>query len=157
MQIMKFHVSDSEEVLSLFYDTVHIVNANDYSKEQLDVWAPISEKDNKMDIWGTSLTQNITYVAKKDGRIVGFGDLTSSGYLDRLYVHKDYQRQGIASALIHKLEREAKRLHLPEVHTHASITAKLFFLSKGYTIVCEQTVHRQGIALINYKMRKQFV
>ena len=31
--------------------------------------------------------------------IIGFGDIAQMGYLDRLYVHEDYQRQGVASGL----------------------------------------------------------
>lgn len=127
MQIMKFNDSDSEQVVSLFYETVHTVNSKDYSKEQLDVWAPLKEKANKIDTWGISFMQNITYIAKINEKIVGFSDLTFSGYLNRLYVHKDYQGQGIASALIDKLESKAKELKILEIHTDASITAKPFF------------------------------
>ena len=37
-------------------------------------------------------------VTVEQGEIVGFGDIDKSGYLDRLYVHKDHQREGIATA-----------------------------------------------------------
>ncbi len=30
---------DCEEISILFYETVHTVNAKDYSRQQLDVWA----------------------------------------------------------------------------------------------------------------------
>ena len=33
-------------------------------------------------------------VAIQDGEIVGFGDMDSNGYLDRLYVHKDHEETG---------------------------------------------------------------
>lgn len=58
-----------------------------------------------------------------NGEIVGFGDMDETGYLDRLYVHKDYQGQGIASAICDELERFAAGKTFT---THASITAKLF-------------------------------
>ena len=32
--------ADLEAVLTLFYETVHTVNAGDYSSAQLDAWAP---------------------------------------------------------------------------------------------------------------------
>ena len=35
--------------------------------------------------------------------IVGFRDMDSTGYLDRLYVHKDYQKKGIAAAICDRL------------------------------------------------------
>ncbi len=74
------------------------------------------------------------------------------GYLNRLYVHKDYQGRGIASAICDKLERFANG---KLITTHASVTAKPFFTHRGYRIVREQNVIRQGIALVNYVMDKQ--
>ncbi len=39
MLIREYQASDCKELAELFYDTVHRVNARDYTKEQLDVWA----------------------------------------------------------------------------------------------------------------------
>ena len=39
MIIRRYQASDCEETAELFYDTVHCVNAGDYTKEQLDAWA----------------------------------------------------------------------------------------------------------------------
>ena len=38
--------------------------------------------------------------------------------------------------------------------THASVTAKPFFEKRGYRVVREQQVSRQGILLTNYVMEK---
>lgn len=65
-----------------------------------------------------------TVVAIEMVRMPDSGILDESGYLDRLYVRKDYQRQGIASAICDELERFADR---KTVTTHAFITAKPFF------------------------------
>ena len=39
MQIRTYRTSDCEQLAKLFFQTVHSVNAKDYTKEQLDVWA----------------------------------------------------------------------------------------------------------------------
>ncbi len=39
MQIREYTTSDCERLAELFYETVHSVNARDYAKEQLAVWA----------------------------------------------------------------------------------------------------------------------
>lgn len=155
MKILKFKETDTEEIVSLFYETVHSVNSKDYSQSELDAWAPRDEKESKMKSWEESLGQNITFVAKVNDRIVGFSDLTHNGHLDRLYVHKDYQGQGIATALVDMLESEAKILNLLEIDTEARITAKPFFEHRGYKIVCSQTVERKGVKLTNFKMIKK--
>jgi len=155
MDIMRYKESDTEEIVSLFYDTVHSVNAIDYSQLQIDAWAPKAEKETRVNTWRKSLGQHITYVVKVNNHIVGFSDLTYSGHLDRLYVHKDYQGQGIATALVTVLESEARRLNLLEIDTEASITARPFFEHQGYNVVCSQTVERKGIKLTNFKMSKK--
>ena len=81
-------------------------------------------------------------VALENNVIVGFGDIDNTGYLDRLFVHKDYQSQGIATALCDRLEAGFDR-----VTTHASITAKQFFMNRGYRLIKEQQVIRNGISL----------
>lgn len=39
MDIRQYQQSDRKELIELFYNTVHTVNAKDYTKEQLDAWA----------------------------------------------------------------------------------------------------------------------
>ena len=41
MTIREYHSSDLREIVELFYDTVHTVNAKDYTPEQLNAWAEI--------------------------------------------------------------------------------------------------------------------
>lgn len=145
MDITKFTKTDAEEIVHLFHDTVHTINAKDYTKEQLNAWAPPAEMSSKIEQWADSLRENITYIAKINDKIVGFGDLTADGLLDRLYVHKKFQRKGIASALLQQLEFKAQKLHISEIQTYASITAKPFFEQKGYSLVyINHVVHEKG-------------
>jgi len=155
VKIIKYKETDIKEIVSLFYETVHSVNSKDYSQLELDAWAPKDEKEFKMKSWQQTLEENITFVAKINNKIVGFSDITHNGYLDRLYVHKDYQGKGIATALVDILEVEAKKINLLEIDTEASITAKPFFEQRGYKIVCSQTVERKGVKLTNFKMKKR--
>lgn len=78
--------------------------------------------------------------------------MDETGYLDRLYVHKDYQGQGVASAICDEFERFAAG---KTITTHASITAKPFFQHRGYHVVRKQEVIRRGVALTNFVMEKQ--
>jgi len=113
----------------------------------LDVWAT-GTVDLKE--WDKSFTEHYTVVAIDNNIIVGFGDIDKTGYHDRLYVHADYQGKGVATAICNRLEQAVQG----KITTHASITAKPFFEKRGYKVVKEQQVERQGIYLINFCMEK---
>ncbi|WP_404455220.1 GNAT family N-acetyltransferase [Oceanobacillus kapialis] len=155
MKIRAFQSSDINQMVSLFYETVHAVNARDYTTEQLNAWAPKEEMDAKLKRWNDSFGRNIAYIAEIQREIVGFGDMTHKGYLDRLFTHKDFQGQGIATALMNRLESEAKLIGIKEIETEASITAKAFFEQRGYQIIEPQTVELKGITLVNFNMCKR--
>lgn len=148
MVIRNYKSSDCEQLAELFYQTVHNVNAKDYTQEQLDVWATGNVNLEK---WNKSFLEHYTIVAINDEIIVGFGDIDKTGYLDRLFVHKDYQKQGIASIMCNELEQSVKG---NKITTYASITAKPFFEQRGYKVIREQQVIRNGISLTNYVMTK---
>lgn len=154
MNIRRFRESDIHEIVSLFYETVHTVNKQHYSQVQLDAWAPKAEESLKREAWKESLNRNITFIAEDNSKLIGFADMTKDGHLDRLYIHKDYQRQGIASTLVNSLEYEARVMGLNEMSTDASITAKPFFEHLGYLVDQSQIVERNGVQLANFRMTK---
>lgn len=149
IELRPYRPSDLDALERLFYETILSVNAADYSAQQLDAWAP-----GKIDRarWDAGLREHFTRIAVIGEQIVGFGDLDADGYLDRLYVHRDFLRHGIARAICDALEAHACALGVPEVTTHASITARPFFEKRGYRVVREQQVERAGILLTNYVM-----
>lgn len=149
MFIREYQPSDCKTLTELFYNTVHTVNARDYTKEQLDAWAT-GQVD--LEKWNQSLLEHYSVVAVEDRTIVGFGDIDKTGYLDRLFVHADYQGEGIASAICDQLEQAVQGT---VVITHASITARPFFEKRGFKVVKEQQVERRGIFLTNYVMEKE--
>lgn len=150
MRIRRYEPDDLSQITALFYDTVHTVNAADYSKEQLDAWA---DGAPDLDRWSRSLLEHHSLVAvESDDLIVGFGDIDGTGYLDRLYVHKDRQSMGIATALCDRLEGA---VDAPLITTHASITARPFFEGRGYRVIREQQVERHGVWMTNFVMEKR--
>lgn len=149
MRIREYRPSDCGELAELFYHTVHRINARDYSQAQLDVWAP-PQRD--LGAWNRSFLDHHSLVAVENGSILGFGDIDSTGYLDRLYVHWAHQGKGIATALCDALEQA---VDAPSFTTQASITARPFFEKRGYRVIQPQLVRRGGILLRNYQMEKQ--
>lgn len=57
MQLREYQPSDCAQMAELFYQTVHSVNAKNYTKEQLDAWA-IGEVD--LQAWDKSFRAHKT-------------------------------------------------------------------------------------------------
>ena len=152
MRIRDYNPSDCAALSQLFYETVHTVNAKDYTQAQLEVWAT-----GTIDLaaWNRSFLEHLTLVAEMDDIIVGFADMDHQGHLDRLYVHKDYQGKGIATALVKALEKRTINENIESYETYASITARPFFEKLGYTVQSENTVVRGSVSLTNFKMTKK--
>lgn len=144
-----YRPADLDALGQLFYETVHTVNAVDYTPEQLDAWAPGAIDRAR---WDRTLTEHFTRIAQIGDQIVGFGDLADGGYLDRLYVHRDFQHCGVATVLCDALEEHARSQGALVVETHASITARPFFEKRGYRVIREQQVERAGVRMTNYVM-----
>ncbi len=148
IKIRLAQLNDAIQIGQLIYDTVRTINKKDYNQKQVEAWAPDPF------IFST-YEESFAYVAELNGVILGFGNLTSSGYLHRFYIHKDFQKQGIGRILLEKLELKARAVGLKKITTEASITAKLFFQANGWTVQEQQTKILRGMSFINYKMFKK--
>lgn len=148
MKLRKYRSSDLKSVCQLFYETITTVNICDYNSEQIKVWSNRRDFLLQQDNYFNSL---YTIVAIKDNKIVGYGNIDKVGYLDHLYIHKDYQGQHIATLICNELENHLK---IKRFSVHASISAKAFFEKRGYKVVKEQRVKIDNIYLNNYVMNK---
>ncbi|MCC5651163.1 GNAT family N-acetyltransferase [Nostoc sp. XA013] len=151
MKLRIYEITDTEEIMKLFYNTIHEVNIRDYTQEQVDAWAPANMD---IDVWIKDLESKFTYVAEEQGKIIGFGELEANGHIDRFYCHKDFQRKGVGKKILEQLELKAKSLEIEKLFTEASITAKPFFERQNFIVVKQQEVERRGQKLINFIMEK---
>jgi len=150
--IRLFEPSDSAEMITLFRRSIHEVACQHYSPQQLDVWAP--QVINEV-AWTKRCQSRPTWLAYDQDTLAGFVDLEDNGHLDLLYVSPDYQRVGVASSLYQEMEKQARMNDNQRIFVEASLSARPFFLRKGFSIIEEQTVEREGQKLINFRMEKQ--
>lgn len=144
-------ISDLKEMQELYIETIKHVCKNDYNSAQIDVW--ISGVKNT-ERWVVVINTQFVLLAIIEDQIVGFGTLKDGNYIDFFYIHKEFQRQGIADRLLTELQLEAKKQHSKVITSDVSITARPFFEKKGFIVKAEQRNIRFGIELINYKMEK---
>lgn len=155
MIIRAFQPTDLDEILDLFHDVVHSVGAKYYDSEQVNAWAPKDGLDSEK--WLKSLSDNITYVVEDKGKIIAFGDMTKTGYVDRLYVHKNFQGSRASRLIYKKLEEAARELGLREMTCEASIMLMPLAQRVGFEVVEKQIKIHRGVEFTNYKMRRYLV
>lgn len=94
-------------------------------------------------------------VAEVNGRVAGFGDVTgvdpndydvvaeeradATGEVRAVYVHPDFARRGVGSALLAELERRARDRGFETLVLTASLNAVPFYEHRGYEAVTTVT------------------
>lgn len=145
--------NDATALKDLFYNTVLAINRRDYSQEEVEDWASCG---NDLSRWRDRIETQYFIVAENQlSEIVGFSSITPEGYLDYMYVHKDFQNKGIATMLLNEIERYAKENGITEITSEVSITARTFFEQQGYIVEREQTRQAKKLLLTNFCMVKR--
>src|SRR6267378_2564060 len=74
VNVRPYKPEDTATLARLFTETVHSVNAADYSRAQLAAWAP---DPPDMEHWRRRFSERIAFVAEHDSEIVGFRMIAS--------------------------------------------------------------------------------
>lgn len=153
IEIRTYKEDDAKSVAGIYYNTIHSINIRDYSKEQINAWAPYDSVEDYSG-WQKKLAKVRPFVATINETIVGFAEFEPNGHIDCFYVHHEYQAKGIGSALMKAIFYKAEKQSIKRIYAEVSITAKPFFKTKGFNVVKEQTVNLRGVDLNNFVMEK---
>lgn len=151
--IRRYKAEDLDELINLFKNTVHSVNAADYDEEQVKAWAP---EEIDRDIWHRRLNRNFSIVAFAGGVIVGFAVLSPTANVEMLFVHRDHQMEQVGTELMSAIFKKAQKESMKQLTTQSSITAKSFFEKMGFQEVEEREQQLRGVELTAYSMKKEF-
>lgn len=152
-KIRPANLSDIPAFKELYKNTVLTVNRKDYTADEVEDWASCGDDITHL----VELFEEQDYVVaeNENGVIVGFASVNYAGYIHTLFVHKDFQHQGIATSLYHYIELYAKEKGAKQLTSEVSITAKPFFEKQGFQVDEEQRRRANKLYLTNYKMSKQ--
>lgn len=122
--------ADLGQAVKLFTQTVRIVSSSYYSPEEIEAWA---SSHHDMAAWRHFFDKQYTIVMDSEDGIVGFGCLSADGgTINMLFTHYAHQNEGIGSALLEVLEKEAIQRGNHEVILTTSATAWSFYQKRGY-------------------------
>jgi putative acetyltransferase len=150
--IRPYQTDDVAGLVALFRTSVRSIGRRDYTDSQVQAWAP-DLIDH--DAFARRCAAKSTWIAECERRIAGFSDIEPDGHVDMLYVHPDFQRRGVARALLTHIERLARARGLDRLYTEASITACPVFEAIGFRVIAPQTVIARGESMTNYRMEKR--
>jgi putative acetyltransferase len=146
--IEKFVEGMEKDLREVFFTSIRTTCAKDYSNAQLEVWAPQTYDHNS---WNERIRGIRPFVARLDGKIVGYSDLQLDGYIDHFFVHGEFQARGIGTALMSTILKQGAESQF--LCSQVSITAKPFFIRHGFEVLKAQEVSIQNIKLKNYYMQ----
>lgn len=147
--------TDIEEIQSLYRNTVLVINRRNYSQEEVEDWASCGDDLSKLE--SMIKTHYFIVAVNQQLQIVGFSSITPQGYLHSMFVHKDFQGEGVATLLLKEIERYAVTAGITRITSEVSITARPFFEKRGYTVEVEQKRRANQLSLTNYWMARSLV
>ena len=137
---------DVPQIAELFHRTVREVNAADYTPAQTQVWAGEAPEPEK---WSARLSVKRTFVCEVDGRIRGFAEFEDTGHIDALYVHADFQNQGVGEPMLAPLfaEIRAQGMNSAIIWVLAANPSRFFYENMGGKRVGERDEAMWGTTL----------
>ncbi|MCJ8269852.1 MAG: GNAT family N-acetyltransferase [Psychrosphaera sp.] len=151
LTVRQFKSADAPRLWQLKYHTIRTVNTKDYSEAQVQAWAPDAQAPKE---WSERAKAMNPLVAEFDGKVVGYADVQSDGYIDHFFCDAQRQGQGIGKALMLGLFEAGKAKGVTRFYSHVSITAKPFFAHFGFDVIKQQQVEIRGQILCNYIMER---
>ncbi len=147
-------LSDLPKLQELYRNTILKVNSKDYTQKEIAVWANTA---NNTEAWKNNFANETFFVAVDEGVITGFSSVTPSGYFNFMYVHVNYQGQGIGHTLVEMVEEKAREQGNTKLDVSVSKTARSFFEKHNYVFMEDEMKVVDGVVFINAIMEKQIV
>ncbi|MEM7174690.1 MAG: GNAT family N-acetyltransferase [Chlamydiota bacterium] len=135
ISIRNYQSEDVQALAEIYYNTIHRVNIQHYTEEQVNAWAPPSSLETKG--WAKKFLKLKPIVATVLEKIVGFAEFEPNGHIDCFYCHDEWIGKGVGSALMKEILQRAKNNHIHLIFAEVSITAKPFFEKWGFRVVTE--------------------
>jgi putative acetyltransferase len=152
-EIRPLLTNDGESLRSVFRQSILMNAADHYPADALAAWSASADAANFVD----DLQQGVTIVAALHGKPVGFAQLTPCDHIEKLFIAPEGNGLGIATLLCQHLEDEARMAGAKVLRTESSLPARRFFEGMGFSVIEEETAHRQDIPLQRFRMEKILV
>ncbi len=150
VKIRRFAPGEEGALLAVHYSAIHQIAARDYTKAQIEAWAP---HDIDPLVWEQRIRALNPFVVELEGCVVAYADLQADGYIDHFFVSGAHPGRSLGSCLMQHILSEARARGLSELSSDVSRTAQGFYARFGFQIVEQREPVRRGIVIPNALMR----
>lgn len=95
ISIRDYQPEDVQTLANIFYHTIHRINTQHYTEEQVDVWAPATSLETEG--WAKKIPKTKPIIATVGDEIVGFAEFEPNGHIDCFYCHHEWIGKGVGS------------------------------------------------------------
>ena len=148
--IEKYDVEIISEMWDVYFTSIRMVCGKDYSKEQIEAWAP---KSFDLRLFREKMDKLNPFIAMSSGKVIGYTDLQEDGLIDHFYVHGEFQGKGAGTKLMEVVLHKGK--NYPKLYSHVSHTAKPFYLKYGFSVAKVKNEEVRGVCIENNLMVKE--
>ena len=132
MDIRAARLEDAEPAIDLVRRSIVELCREDHEGDALTLEGWLANKSVKnMRAWIGTPGSNV-FIAERDGAMAGVGAFTGAGDVILLYVAPALRFSGVSTRLLARLEERARDIGLPRLRLTSSLTARRFFLARGY-------------------------
>jgi len=121
--------SDVDAIFRVHGDSIRTLCRDRYGPREIAAWIAFRPRE----AYRLALASRDLFVAEWQGEIVGFGQLDARrGEIEACYVAPEAVASGIGSALLARMEDEARRRGHTVVRLNATLNAEPFYARMGY-------------------------
>ena len=151
MNLRQITIKDQLELKKVYFDSIQSLDEKIYSQDQKRAWSSQSWINPNFD---KSITKGKGWLLSEKGITIAFATRYPDNRIALFYCKGKFQRKGLGSKLLYKLEDEAKKEGLDSLYTEASLISYELFLKNEWEIIRKEKVIINNIFFERFKMTK---
>ena len=151
MNLRQITIKDQLELKKVYFDSIQSIDEKTYTQEQKRAWSSQAWNNPSFD---KLIKQGKGWLLSEKGLVIAFATRYPDDRIALFYCKGKFQRKGLGTKLLHKLEFEARKEGLDSLSTEASLISYQLFLRHEWEIIRKEKVIINNIFFERYKMIK---
>ena len=153
MNLRRITNKDQLDLKKVYFNSIQSIDKEIYSEEQKRAWASQAWVNPNFE---KSLTKGKGWLVYINKQIIAFALRHPKNRIALFYCIGGFQRKGLGTRLLHKIQNEAREEGLAFLFTEASLISYKLFLKNDWEIIRKEKVIINNKFFERYKMKKIF-